>query len=76
MFCYALIYVHSRFASILNGKRELIDLLSLSSWCLVIVWWLFLAVKWVCLHVHDVGDEYICISKYHGSFYLMVSKTK
>ena len=31
------------------GKRELIALLSLSSWCLVIVVRLFLAVPWVCL---------------------------
>ena len=31
------------------GKRELIALLSLSSWCLVIVVWLFLAVSWVYL---------------------------
>ena len=31
------------------GKRELIALLSLSSWCLVIVVWLFLAVSCVCL---------------------------
>ena len=30
-------------------KRELVALLSLSSWCLVIVVWLFLAVPWVCL---------------------------
>ena len=30
-------------------ERELIALLSLSSWCLVIVVWLFLAVPWVCL---------------------------
>ena len=30
------------------GKRELVALLSLSSWCLVIVVWLFLAVPWVC----------------------------
>ena len=33
---------------ILMGKRELVALLSLSSWCLVIVVWLFLAVPWVC----------------------------
>ena len=32
------------------GKRELVALLSLSSWCLVIAVWLFLAVPWVCLH--------------------------
>ena len=31
------------------GKRELVALLGLSSWCLVIVAWLFLAVPWVCL---------------------------
>ena len=31
------------------GKRELVALLSLSSWCPVIVVWLFLAVPWVCL---------------------------
>ena len=30
-------------------KRELFAVLSLSSWCLVIVVWLFLAVPWVCL---------------------------
>ena len=28
------------------GKRELIGLLNLSSWCLVMVEWLFLAVPW------------------------------
>ena len=31
------------------GKRELVALLSLSSWCLVIVVWLFFSVSWVCL---------------------------
>ena len=31
------------------GKRELVALLSLSSWCLVMVVWLFLAVSCVCL---------------------------
>ena len=31
------------------GKRELVALLNLSSWCLLIVMWLFLAVPWVCL---------------------------
>ena len=36
MFCYTLLYVHSSFAIILMGKRELVALLSLSSWCLVI----------------------------------------
>ena len=36
------------------GKRELVALLSLSSWCLVIVVWLFLAVPWVCLQLLTV----------------------
>ena len=49
MFCCTLLYVPSSFAIILMGKRELVALLSLSSWCLVIVVWLFLAVPWVCL---------------------------
>ena len=35
--------------SSLMGKRELVALLSLSSWCLVIDVWLFLPVPWVCL---------------------------
>ena len=49
MFCCSLLYVPSRFAIILMGKRELVAKLSLSSWCLVIVVWLFLTVPWVCL---------------------------
>ena len=47
MFCCTLLYVISSFAIILMGKRELVALLSLYSWCLVIVVWLFLAVPWV-----------------------------
>ena len=31
------------------GMRELVALLSLSSWCLVMIVWLFFAVPWVCL---------------------------
>ena len=31
------------------GKSELVALLNLSSWCLVMVNWLFLAVPWGCL---------------------------
>ena len=42
-----LLYVNSSIAIILMGKRELIALLSLSSWCLVMVEQLFLAVHWV-----------------------------
>ena len=49
MFCCALLYVHSSIAIILMGKRELIALLYLSSWCLVMVERLFLAVPRDCL---------------------------
>ena len=49
MLCCTLLYVPSSFTIILMGKRELVALLSLSSWCLVIVVWLFFAVPLVCL---------------------------
>ena len=49
MFCCMLLYVHSSIAIILMGKRDLIALLSLSSWCLVMVERLFLAVPRGCL---------------------------
>ena len=49
MFCCMLLYVHSSIAIILMGKRELIALLNLSSWCLVMVERLFLAVPQGCL---------------------------
>ena len=49
MFCCTLLYVHSSIAIILMGKRELIALLNLFSWCLVMVERLFLAVPRGCL---------------------------
>ena len=49
MFCCTLLYVHSSIAIILMGKRELIALLNLSSWCLVMVERLFLVVPRGCL---------------------------
>ena len=49
MFCYTLLYVHSSIAIILMGKRELVALLNLSSWCLVMVERLFLAMPRGCL---------------------------
>ena len=52
MFCCTLLYVHSSFAIILMGKRELVALLSLSSWCLMIVMGLFFVVPWVFDHTH------------------------
>ena len=54
--CFVLALVFSNlcptsFAILLMGQRELIDLLLLSSWCLVTVsiLWLFLTVHWVGL---------------------------
>ena len=44
IFDYKLFYVHSSFAIIFMGKRELVALLSLSFWCLVTN-----AVPWICL---------------------------
>ena len=49
MFCCTLLYVHSSIAIILMGKRELVALLNLSSWCLVMVERLFLVVTRGCL---------------------------
>ena len=49
MFCCTLLYVHSSIAIILVGKKELIALLNLSSWCLVMVERLFLTVPRGCL---------------------------
>ena len=49
MFCCTLLYDHSSIAIILMGKRELVALLNLSSWCLVVVERLFLVVPRGCL---------------------------
>ena len=48
MWC-TLLYVHSSIAINLMGKRELVALLNLSSWCLVMDERLFLAVPQGCL---------------------------
>ena len=69
MFCCTLLYIPSSFAIILMGKRELVALLSLSSWCLVIVVWLFLAVPRVCLQfvivVFPVDTHLLFLTLYH-----------
>ena len=49
MFCCTLLCVYSSIAIILMGKRELIALLGLSSWCLVVVGRLFLTMPRGCL---------------------------
>ena len=69
MFCCTLLYVHSSIAIILMGKRELVALLNLSSWCLVMVERLFLAVPRGCLrfvivvfpdHTHYFFYKIVC----------------
>ena len=49
MFCCMLLYVLSSIAIILMGKIKLVALLNLSSWCLVMIEQLFLAVPRGCL---------------------------
>ena len=49
MFIVADLVLQSSIAIILMGKRELVALLNLSSWCLVMVERLFLAVPRGCL---------------------------
>ena len=49
MFCCTLLCVRSSIEILLMGKRELVALLNLSSWCLVMVERLFLAVPQGCL---------------------------
>ena len=66
MFCCTLLYVHSSIAIILMRKRELIALLNLSSWCLVMVERLFLAVPRVCLQfVIVVFPDFLIILTYY-----------
>ena len=49
MFCCTLLCVRSSIVIILMGKRKLVALLNLSSWCLVMVERLFLTVPQSCL---------------------------
>ena len=70
MFCCMLLYVHSSIAIILMGKRELIALLNLSSWCLVMVERLFSrgSLQFVIVvlpdHTHLILlNRSICMSK-------------
>ena len=53
-FCCTLLYVRSSVAIILMGKRELVAMLNLSSWCHVMVERLFLAVPRGCLQFVNV----------------------
>ena len=64
MFCCSLLYVPFSFAIIFMGKGELVALLSVSSWCLLIVVWLFLAMPWVCLQFVIFPDHTNFCSKW------------
>ena len=68
MFRCTLLYVHSSIAIILMGKRELVALLNLSSWCLVMVERLFLTVPQGCLRfvivVFPDHTHYFCLEFY------------
>ena len=92
MFSCTLLYVHFSIAIILMGKRELIALLNLSSWCLVMVERLFLAVPRGCLqfvivvfpdHTHLLFLTIGCVSylwakfvKFLNHFSLFFQKTR
>ena len=62
--------IYYYFAFILMGKREMVALLILSSWCIVIVVWLFLAVPWVCLQfvivVFPEHTHLLCLTVFVG----------
>ena len=70
--------MHSSFASILIGKIELVALLCFSSWCLVIVVWLFLTMPRFYLqfvivvfsdHTHLLyiyGPALVCVFNLHA----------
>ena len=49
MFCCTLLYVHYSFCNHLDEEEREVALLNLSSWCLVMVVWLFPVVPWICL---------------------------
>ena len=64
MFCCSLLYVHSSFAIILMGKKELVSLLNLSSWCLVMVERLLLVVAmglFVIVDILIILSYYSCL---------------
>ena len=77
MYCCTLLYVHSSIAIILMGKRELIALLNLSSWCLVMVERLFLAVPRGCLQfvivVFPDHTHLLFLHRHHSPLQLLLA---
>ena len=88
MLCCTLLYVHCSIAIILVGKRELVALLNLSSWCLVMVERLFLVVPLGCLrfvivvfpdHTHLLFWYHKLrktFSKFYRRYYDLISNSK
>ena len=89
MFCCTLLYVHSSIAIILMGKRELVAMLNVSSWCLVMVERLFLTVPRGCLqfvivvspdHTHlllwIMKVEFVIVSKFEDAQYNISNPVK
>ena len=81
MFCCTLLCVRSSIAIILMGKRELVALLNFSSWCLVMVERLFLAVPQGCLRfmivVLPAHTHFIFKKKMHfGSLHIYGCSTR
>ena len=76
MFCCKLLYVHSSIAIILMGKRELVALLNLFSWCVVMVERLFLAVPWGCLRfvIVEFPDHTHYFMSIHNLFFYVSSE--
>ena len=60
------------------GKRELVALLNLSSWCLVMVEQLFLAVPWGCLRfvivVFPDHTHLLFLLQVNYQFYIVILK--
>ena len=82
---YVLLYVTLcpfQYCNHLDGKRELVTLLNVSSWCLVVVERLFLAVPWGCLrfvivvfpdHTHLLFLAFF-FSQFYCRYYDLISK--
>ena len=77
MFCCTLLFVHSSIEIILMGKRKLVASLNLSSWCLVMVEWLFHAVAWGCLlFVIVVFPDYTHLLYSTFSFFFILYRSR
>ena len=77
MFCCTLLCFRSSIAIILMGKRGLVALLNLSSWCLVMVERHFIAVPRGCLQFVIVvfpGHAHLLFTKIQESFPFKIAR--